>query len=451
MPQPLSRRRFLRSSAASAVAMAAGAAVASPAQAAQPASGPSTRPFIPWRGAAKTHLNIGIIGVGGRGWDHVRDVSKIENACIVALCDVDKNNLANACHHVPSATTYEDFRDLLEHPRLDAVLIATPDHTHAVAAAAAMRAGLHVYCEKPLTHTIHEARTLVQLAKQYNRVTQTGMQIHTLGNYARVAEVIQSGAIGPVRDVQIWIDRPWPTFDPALFASPPAHLNYNLWLGPLPMRPFRPSYHPMWWRRWRAFSNGVLGDIACHYMDVAFWALDLHHPTRIETESAPTHEDVCPDWRIVHYDFLARSDKPALKLTWYDGGKRPPGFDAFAKENRMLEGVLFIGDNGSLLAGYTEYHLLPAEKFKDFKPPEKRIPDSPGIQREWIDACLSGDPKAVGCPFEYGALITEAAILANIAIRAGKPIEWDAANMRIPNAPEAERFLKSDYRPGWSL
>jgi predicted dehydrogenase len=395
------------------------------------AGSPAARPTIGWRGAEKKQLNIGIVGVGGRGFDHVREIKPIPSANVIALCDVDSTNLTTALGHYPGATSYVDFRELLKHPSLEAVVIATPDHTHAVAAAAALRAGKHVYCEKPLTYTLHECRALIDLAKQTKLVTQVGMQVHTWGNYARVVEVIQSGAIGPVRNVHIWVDRPWPDVDMSVVA-PPAQLNYDLWLGPVESQPYHPGYHPMWWRRWSRFSNGILGDIACHFMDVAFWALELRHPTRIEVTAATNRPpEITPDWRIVHYDFPARGAHPALKLHWYDGGKKPDEHESWKIEPKFNEGVMFIGDNGSLFTNYWEYRLFPQDRFKDFKPPAARIPPNLGIQAEWIAACLKNDPAAVSCPFDYGGTITESALLGTLALRAGKPIDWDGANLKV--------------------
>ncbi|HEX8520618.1 MAG TPA: Gfo/Idh/MocA family oxidoreductase [Tepidisphaeraceae bacterium] len=406
---------------------------------------------IAWSGAGKDQLNIGIIGTGWRGMDHVREFQPILGARTVALCDTDSYFLAEASKVVPNAATYGNFRDLLKHPRLDAVVVATPDHTHATISATALRAGKHVYCEKPLTHTVHEARAMAKLALETKLVTQMGIQIHATDNYRRVVELIQSNAIGPVHEVHIWNNRNLPKVD-AVTAPVPKELDYDLWLGPVAPRPFRPSYHPKWWRNWWAFGSGLLGDIFSHLADVAFWALDLKHPTRIEAEGSALSDERCADWTIVHYDFPARGHLPAVKLHWYDPPKRPEAVESWKLDPKFAaEAIVFIGEKGKLVTNYGEHQLLPAENYRNFKPPAKKLASSRGFQQEWVAACLANDPKMATAPFSYGSLLTEAALLGVVAFKAKKAIEWDAANMRIPNAPEAEKFLKIDYREGWSL
>ena len=299
--------------------------------------------------AANEKVNVAIVGVGGRGRAHVDGIPKA-GGNIVALCDVDDNNLGAAAKEHPAAHTYNDFRKMLDerHKEIDAVIVATPDHTHAVAAAAAMKLGKHVYCEKPLTHSIHEARYLTELAARQKVATQMGNQGHSGDNTRRIVEIVRSGAIGPVREVHAWTNRPiWPQGKDRPDGSDPVpdSLHWDLWLGPAPERPYvansplairvRPRarrrrddrvYHPFAWRGWWDFGTGALGDMACHILDASFWALDLKYPTAVEALGGePRKPESAPSWEIIRYEFPARRDMPELKLTWYDGGKRPPG------------------------------------------------------------------------------------------------------------------------------
>jgi predicted dehydrogenase len=258
-----------------------------------------------------------------------------------------------------------------------------------------------------------------------------------------------------VREVHVWNDRGNHPLDDAV-VDPPATFNYDLWLGPVPPRPFKRGIHPYNWRRWWAFGSGLLGDIACHLMDVAFWALELKHPTKVSAEGSPQSDEYCADWVVARYEFPQRSaDLPAVTLTWYDPPKQPPMLSSWKKagleEKLAGEGVMFVGERGMIFCNYTERRLLPVEQFKEFKAPTTRIAHSIGHQREWIEACLANDPTAVGAPFAYGALLTETALLGVVAFRCGKELQWDAGTMTVPNAPDAERFLAYDYRPGWKL
>jgi predicted dehydrogenase len=449
LPNPLSRRHFLASTAA--VSAAAMTSLPTLAAAQEPAKDTSSASAP----ASDKKLKIGMIGIGGQGHWHVTQVQPIKNAEIAAVCDVDAKMLVRAARMCPKAEPFTDFRDMLAGVKdLDAVLIATPDHTHAAISAACLRAGKHVYCEKPLTHTVREARTISDLAKQTGLCTQMGIQIHAMDNYKRVVELIQAGAIGKVAEVHIWNQRANRAAEKGKLAPVPASLNYDLWLGPVPARPFNPGYHPYNWRRFWAFGSGMLGDIGCHLMDVAFWALDLKHPTRIEAQGAPLDDELTAEWTIATYDFPARGpDKPAVKLTWYDPPKLPPMIDTWKLQGpHRNEGVIFIGEGGRMLfTNYGEHALLPAEQFADYQRPPKSIPSSPGHQQEWVNACLAKDPKATATPFEYGALLTESALLGTVAFRAQKPLEWDAASMKIKNAPEIEKMLDYDHREGWTM
>lgn len=441
---PLSRRSFLASTAVATTALAVGGCST---------SGAPAKP--PKLASANGKLNLGVIGVAGRGGENLKGVSD-EN--IVALCDVDSQRLAAALEKHPKAATYSDFRKLLERTDLDAVVVSTPDHCHAVVTVAALQSGRHVYCEKPLTHTVSEVRRVAEIAKRTGRITQMGNQIHSGNNYRRVVEIVQSGALGDVREVHHWVDgamdvRPRPTADPI-----PPHLNWDLWLGPVEPREYSDQYVPFNWRRWWHFGGGTLSDFCCHHIDLGVWALQLGLPTRIETEGPPIDAECAPAWLVVHYDFPARkaaqwgnhgpADLPPVKLHWYHGGKRPPQF-AQGLLPKWGNGTLFVGSKGLLLADYDKHRLFPEKDFADFKAPPAWIPNSPGHHEEWIRAIKGGAPN--NSPFAYGAQLTEIGLLGNVAFRAGQALEWDASGMRAKNCPAADAFLKHHYREGWKI
>jgi predicted dehydrogenase len=419
---------------------------------AQPAGGTSTSP--------SEKLNLGLIGVMGRA---EQSMSEEDNAVasqnIVALCDVDEKNLSKCAERFPKAEKYADFRKLLERKDIDAVMVSTADHTHAAATLMALNSGRHVYCEKPLTHTVAEARRVAETAARMKRVTQIGTQIHAGENYRRVVELVRGGAIGKVSDVHCFIDKVWAPKEPLpQEASPiPENLNYDLWLGPVPFRPFHKEYHPQSWRRYWAFGSGTLGDMGCHYMDLPFWALGLKYPTRIKAEGPQVSEEGAPPWIKVHYDFVAGNAAGSagagspVKLHWYDGGHRPDGYDDWKLPKNWVNGIVFVGEKGNLFADYNVHRLFPEADFADYKPPEKSIPKSIGHHREWIEACRKNDPKATTCHFGYSGPLTETVLLGVVAYRSGKELQWDAKNLRITNAPDAERFLRSAYRPGWGM
>jgi len=455
----ITRRSFVASTAA---ALAAGA-VAN--QIAFAAKAPADSPVATSPSDQPKKLNIGVVGVGGRGGDNLKELLKLDNANVVALCDVDAHTLVGAARIVTSAATFTDFRDLLKHPDIDAVLIATPDHTHAIAAATALRAGKHVYCEKPLTHTIKESRTLADLAEQTRLVTQTGVQNHSISDsYRRTVELIHGGTIGQVSEVHIWHNRTRRPFSEEI-APPPAELNYDLWLGPESMRPFRKGYHPYSWRHWWAFGNGQIGDQSSHFLDLVFWCLGLEHVTKVSAQSveAVKPEMVC-NHLTAQFEFPARNTplgaQPPVKLSWYDNPLKPADIDkwnlpplpAHVKGFSLHEeGIMLIGDKGMLCTNYSYRALLPEDKFKDFKPPPQTLGKPGSHQGNWVDACLKNDPSAAVAPLAYGALLAEIPMLATIAFRTGKTLEWDWKNMKFPNAPEAEQLLDYSHREGWTL
>ncbi len=393
-------------------------------------------------------LNLGIVGVNHRGSSNMRSVSS-EN--IAALCDIDANYLARAAAQHPKAKTYTDWRKMVEQKDLDAVVVSTADQVHALCSCWAMRRGLGVYCEKPLAHSVHEARTVQETYKKADVATQMGTQIHAGENYRRVVELIQSGAIGPVREAHAWCGRKGPGGNlPQGEDQVPPHLNWDLWLGPAPFRPYNKKYMPgnLTWNRYWDFGNGTLGDMGSHVIDLPFWALKLRDPLTIQAEGTPINPHTNPQWFTIQWEHPARGDMPPVKLSWYDGIKRPespPGFDL----QKWGLGVLFVGDNGKLLANYGQHYLLPKEKFEGFKPPEPWIPKSLGHHREWIHACKTGEPTT--CNFDYSGKLIEHNLLGNVAYRTGKKLQWDPENLKATNCPEADQYIRRPYREGWTL
>lgn len=405
---------------------------------------------------ANSKLNIAAIGVAGRGAENVAGVSS-QN--LIALCDVHESHAAKTFEKFPSAKRYRDFRRMFDeiHGQIDAVVIGTPDHTHAPAAVMAMKLGKHCYCEKPLTHSVYEARVMANLANEKKLVTQMGTQIHAGTNYRRVVELVQTGAIGSVQEVHVWMganlngpavptDRSQPDA-PTDKPDVPADLDWDLWLGPAAYRPYSPAYAPFHWRYWWNFANGQLGDFFCHFCDLAFWALKLRHPTTVEAEG-PVHPESASNWTIAKQQYPARGDLPPVALTWYNGGPYP----AFMKERKIPawnSAVLFIGSKGMLISDYNKHQLLPEEKFVDFQRPAPFIPDSIGHHEEWIAACKTGGPTT--CNFDYSGALTEAALLCNVALRAGEKLTWDARALKAVNCAKADVFIRREYRKGWTL
>jgi predicted dehydrogenase len=408
-------------------------------------------------------LNIAVIATGGRGGSNLESVSS-EN--IVALCDVNERNLDAAAVKHPDAKKFRDFRTLFDHPDdFDAVVVSTCEHTHAFATMLALHHRKHVYCEKPLTHGIWEARRIRETAAKAKVATQMGIQIHATENYRRVVELVQSGAIGPVTEAHVWVSRAWGWQSqedakshgdivwvverPKDSAPPPAGLDWDLWLGPAPERPFNPVYFPgPKWYRWWDFGNGTMSDLGSHWNDLPFWALKLQAPLTIEASGPPPHPEIAPASMTATYEYGQRGELPPVKVKWHQGVERPeiwknggiPKWDS---------GCLFIGSKGMILSDYDKHVILPEKDFAGFHRPDPFIPRSPGHHAEWIAACKTGSPTSAD--FQYSGWLTEANHLGNVAYRVGKKLEWDAKRMRASNAPEAEKYIHRHYRKGWSL
>ncbi|MBW3597564.1 MAG: Gfo/Idh/MocA family oxidoreductase [Planctomycetes bacterium] len=412
---------------------------------------------------ANERLNVASIGVGGKGAGEVRDAA--EAGCnIVALCDVDEQRAAGTFKKFPDAKRYTDFRVMLDKQKdIEAVTVSTPDHTHAPASIMAMKLGKHVYCQKPLTHSVYEARLMAQTAKESGVATQMGNQAHAGEPIRRAVELVRAGIIGPVREVHAWTNRPiWPQ---GMAERPPKQpipstLGWDLWLGPAPERAYNSAYVPFSWRGWWDFGTGALGDMACHIMDMPYWALELGSPASIAAESEGGTEESPPWWSTIVYEFPERGSQPPVKFTWYDGYKGPDRKKApqnFPPES-VMEGqdpskwdVALIGEKGKMYfqRGRTNWVITPASIVQDFAEPEKTIPRVPNEDVEWVTACKGG-PAALS-NFGYSGPFTEMVLLGNVAIRAGEKIEWDAENLTCTNVPKADRFLRRDYRKGWRL
>ncbi len=442
----LTRRAFLRSSIlATGVATLGAPAIAQP-------------------GSANDRLNVAVIGTGGRGTGNMNAVSS-ENFTVV--CDVNEDALNLASRRAPDARRVTDFRRVFDYAdEFDAVVISTTDHTHAFATLPALQLGKHVFCEKPLTHSVWEARIIREAANVANVATQMGIQIHAGDNYRRVVELIQTGAIGPVSEVHAWVGRAWGWHAseedcqaandivcvqdrPAGEDPIPENLDWDLWIGPAPWRPFNEVYFPgPKWYRWWDFGGGTMSDLGAHWIDLPFWALNLDHPLTIEADGPPPHPELAPASMSAKYEYGARGERPPVTLTWYQGRLKPPiledgGIPAWDS------GVLFVGEKGMLLSDYGNHVLLPEEDFADFERPEPFIPASIGHHAEWVQACKTGEPTT--CNFEYSGWLTEANHLGNVAYRVGKKLEWDPVRLEVTNVPEAAPLIRREYREPWEL
>lgn len=427
----------------------------------------------PQQTAPSDKLNIAAIGIGGMGKNNVKAVAATEN--IVALCDVDQVYAAPVFEMYPSAKRYIDFREMLEKQKdIDAVIVATPDHSHAVVALAAMQLGKHVYVQKPITHSVFEARMLTEAARRYKVQTQMGNQGHSGDGTRLICEWIWSGAIGAVRQVHAWTNRPvWPqgveVDRPADTPPVPDTLNWDLWLGPAPYRPYHSDYLPDKWRAWWDFGTGSLGDLGCHVLDAVFWALKLKYPVSVEGnistywggfwEYTEPKNETYPRSAIVRYHFPARDDQPPVDVTWWDGGLLPPRPAELEEGRRMGDedgGLLFIGDKGTLMTGCygKNPRLIPETKMQAFALPEATIPRIPegisGHEMDWVRACKDGRPASAN--FDYSGPLSEMVLMGNLAVRFPyKRLLWDGLNMQISNDEAANAYVKREYRTGWSL
>jgi len=417
----------------------------------------------PGRQAPSDKLHIAGVGVGGMGRGNLRNMSS-EN--IVALCDVDDRYAAGTFKQYPKARRYRDYREMLDkQPEIDAVLVATPDHTHAVISMAAIRAGKAVYCQKPLTHDVYEARKLTEAARKAKVATQMGIQGHSGNGIRAICEWIWDGAIGEVREIDAWCSLSYYPFGHTWWSSKlsrkpketppvPETLDWDLWIGPAAMRAYHPTYHPKSWRAWWDFGCGMMGDRGAHTLDPVFWALKLGQPTSIEATSTGLNPDTHPVASIVTYRFPARGELPPVKLTWYDG-LRPPRPEELEPGRVMGDregGVIFKGSKGKLMCGTygNGPRLIPESRMKDYRPPDPTLPRvRGGHEQDWIRACKSGKPA--GANFDYSGPLTEMCLLGNVARRADAPLQWDAAALKVTNHAKANDYVRTPYRKGWSL
>jgi predicted dehydrogenase len=449
-------------------------------------------------------LNIAGIGVGGKGHSDVLGASTVGN--IVALCDIDDNHLNGTANHKDKKTgempcakakKYNDYRKMLEEmdKQIDAVTVSTADHSHAPAAMLAMKMGKHVYCQKPLTHTVREARALREGARKYKVCTQMGNQGSAENGLREAVEVIQSGAIGPVKEVHVWTNRPiWPQGTEAILQVPgareaafaalhgkplpeiptskaPDHVHWDLFLGPARYRPYAKIYHPFSWRGWWDYGTGALGDMACHTANMAFRALNLGYPISIKAENDAVNPETYPMWATITFEFPARGDMPPVKFVWYEGVRRQrknlPKAELFHGDKPSDSGSILVGDKGILYSPNdygADYRLFPKKDFEGFKKPQPRLPrkakrpdgkdyDSDTYMKmEWARAIMENNPQLAYSNFDYAGLLTETILLGNVAMRvSGKKLEWDGANMKFTNAAEANQYLHYEYRKGWTL
>jgi predicted dehydrogenase len=425
-------------------------------------------------------VNIAIVGCGGQGRTNCRALFNEPDAQIIAVADPTESFSLEAfyykgmggrkpvkaeieAHHSQKTPNYriaeyEDFRLMLEKEKaVDAILCATPDHNHAYVTVTAMRLGKHIYCEKPLTHNIWEARFVARVARETGVATQMGNHGHSGEGIRQTVEWLQDGAIGAVKEAQSWTRAGrWNKESPRPIVAPtPAGVNWDLWIGTREMRPYSPNYTPVTWRDYWAFGTGILGDMACHHLDAALWALDLAAPQTVEASCAAGMDaDIASPASIYRYHFGPRGNLPPLDLTWYDGGLMPPRPEELEDDDEMGQsgnGTIFIGEKGKMMcAGWGgPPRLLPLSRMETYQRPPKKLVRSKGHHRDWLDACKGGAPASSN--FDYGAKLTELVLLGNIALRTGKKIQWDPVNLQVKNAPEAAKLLREPYRKGWEV
>jgi predicted dehydrogenase len=421
------------------------------------------------------------IGMGGRGLQDITALLALPEVQVVAVCDVDKErgsylswdwsqgkerrlggreparrmvdeyySKGQPSGKSRGCTAYSDYRELLEKEDVDAVVVATPDHAHAVITMAALKLKKHVFCEKPLTYSVAEARRVTEAARQAGVATQLGNQGQATEASRAICEMIWADAIGPVHEVQVWCPPrfwKWSMLEDRPSETPPvpAGLDWDLWLGPAPQRPYHPEYHPWTWRNWWDFGTGLLGDLGCHKLSTVFKALKLGHPVSIEGCSTKLNPETYPLGVIARYEFPARGDLPRVTLTWYDGGLRPPRLPEL-EPGEAMEDIIYIGDKGKLMGE----RLIPRSRMEKYQRPPKTLPRSPGHYQEWIAACRGGPPA--GSNFvDHGGLLTEVCLLGNVAVRAQKKLAWDGANMKFSNDDAANKLLAREHRTGWTL
>ncbi len=449
----ITRRAFLAAATTSAAGLALGA------------QAPNTAKVVPGKISPNEKLNVAAIGAGGKGREDIFNFRK-EN--VVALCDVDSNRAAEAFAYFEKARKFTDYREMLEVMKeIDAVTVTTPDHTHAPAAYMAMSLGKHVYVQKPLTHTVAEARLLTETARKTGVATQMGNQGHSGNGVRDLCEMMWSGAIGQVREAHIWTNRPsWP--QGMADALPPmevrGNLEWDLWLGSAPERAYSDDYCPFNWRGWYDYGAGALGDMACHIMDPAFWSLRLAEASSYTVECIKVdgkNEQTFPKSEVIKYAYPARGEMAPVDVYWHDGGNSPPRPEGVPEDQQIgdgewggrTNGSYFVGDDGVLTAG--EYggrpRLLPDERMADYTKPERSIPRvrAQNHYRNWIEACKGGEPACSN--FDYSGPFTEMVLLGTVALRAGEEIEWDNEKGAISNLPNAAGLVTKPYRKGWEL
>ncbi len=441
--QSLSRRAFLASATTTAVLASC-------------ATKPNTAKVVPRSVSPNERLNIAVVGCGGRGYENLKETTS-EN--VVALCDVDSNRAAKALTEHPNAKRYTDWRKLLDDTKsFDAVIVATPDHTHAPASVSAMRLGKHVYCEKPLARTIHEARVMAATAKEYKVATQMGTQGVSFDNTRTGIEMLRAGVIGTPKEIHVWTDRAlnwWPqgVERPADTPPVPETIDWDVWIGVAPMRPYHPAYFPFKWRGWKDFGSGAIGDMGIHNAAIAYLGLQLGMPDGVKIVStSPLCSETFPAWAELCLSFPAHGKSPALKLYWYDGGHKPTA-SLIDGDPVDKNGCIIVGSEGTLYSidwAGDKHVLYPKEKFKDYQPPAPALRRVKSHHIEWFDACKGG-PAAMCNFIDFAAPMTEIMQLGNLALRSGRDLGWDTAAMKSPGCAEADTFIKPRYREGWRI
>jgi predicted dehydrogenase len=444
MPSRTNRRRFLQTSAAAGVGFWVAGGLS-----AQESKSPNER------------IAMASVGIGGKGSGDSADAGK--NGDMVAICDIDTNRLDAAKNRFPNAKVYTDFRKMLEENEksIDAVTVSTPDHTHAAAGLMAMRMGKHCFCQKPMTHTIYEARLMGQVAREKGVATEMGNQGTQEDGLRKAAALIRAGALGTVTEVHVWTNRPiWAQGGPRPEPEPcPDNVKWDEWIGPAPFRPFAKGYHPFSWRGWWDFGTGALGDMACHTMNMPYAALDLRDPLSVQAVTSGHNKDSYPKWSVITYEFPANDWRPALKMLWYDGGKRVDK-ELIDGKNPSGSGCVIIGEKGKIYS--PNDYGAQFEVLGDVELPEVEFEQSPGHFAEWVRAIKGGPPAMSNFP-DYASPLTETVLLGNLAVWVaagqgvegevveGEKVEWDAKNLKAKNVPGLEGIVKPVYREGYTL